>query len=135
MRPLCVLTLALAAGLALTGCVSWPGGTDLAAVASRSGMSNVTTGDGTFENYTATGHYTGMDVGIAVGIPFLTKLFEIFPMRSNEELLGDVAQTAAGDGADAMINVTPAASVFTGFPFGILGIYVDRAEGTGIRSR
>ena len=35
-----------------------------------------------------------------MGIPFLTKLFEIFPMRSNEELLGDVAQTAAGDGAE-----------------------------------
>ena len=109
-----------------------PGGTDLSDVARDSGLSNVTTGDGTFEDYTATGHYTGTEIGIGVGIPMLVKLIELYPAQTNEMLLTSVADEAKADGADAMINVTPAKESYTGFPFFIVGVYVDKAEGTGI---
>lgn len=122
-----------AALLATTGCAFLPAKTDLAMVANNAGMTNVTTGDGTFENYKATGHYSGTEIGIGVGIPFLVKLMEIYPGRTNEQLLEDVAMEAKADGAEAMINVTPARSLYTGIPFIFVGIYVDSAEGTGIR--
>lgn len=126
---LCVLLL-MASGL--TGCVAMTGGTDLSDVAKISGLQNITTGDGTFENYTATGYYTATDIGIAVGIPGMCKIVELFPVRSNEDLLGDVANRAKDDGADAMINVIPADVLYTGIPLFFLGVYVDKATGTGI---
>lgn len=119
----------------LSGCAYMPGGTDLSDVADRVGMDNVTTGDGTYENYTATGHHTGTEIGIAVGIPGIGKFMELYPQQTNEGLLGDVAQEAANDGANAMINVTPHKEFYTGFPFFIVGLYVDRAEGTGISTK
>ena len=125
--------LLLVMGVALSGCAHIPGETDLNDVARATNLSNVTTGDGTFENYTATGYYTGTEFGITVGLPGLVKLFEIFPARSNEDLLSDVARMATTDGADAMINVTPHQECYFGLPFFIIGLYVDRAEGTGIR--
>ena len=121
--------------LMAAGCTYLPGGTDLSDVAMEAGLTNVTTGDGEFSRYTATGHYTGTEIGIAVGLPFIVKLVEIFPMNSNEALLGDVAAAAKADGADAMINVTPHKALYTGFPFGIVGLYVDTAEGTGIKTK
>jgi hypothetical protein len=34
-----------------------------------------------------------------------------------------------------MINVTPNKSLYTGFPFVFVGVYVDQANGTGIKRR
>ncbi len=116
------------------GCAYYPGGTNLHEVAQRSGLTNVTTGDGTFENYRATGHHSGLEFGVALGLGVL-KLFELYPKQSNEDLLTEVARDAQRAGANAMINVTPHKEWFFGFPFIIVGIYVDRAEGTGIQVR
>jgi hypothetical protein len=132
-----MLAVLCMAGLlaALNGCAYLPGGTDLGKVANDVGMVNITTGDGTFENYTATGHYTGTEIGIAVGIPWLIKLVELYPVQSNEGLLEQIARSAKDDGANAMINVTPHTEAYTGIPFFIVGLYIDRTEGTGIRTR
>ncbi len=131
VRTILVLSLAVL----WIGCTCIPGGTDLGAVAKAEKMINVTTGDGTFEKYTATGHYTGKEIGIAVGLPFIGKFLELYPVYTNEDLLGDVAAMAGDDGANAMINVTPHLEFYSGFPFGIVGLYVDCAEGTGIRTK
>ena len=127
-------TLALAVSLG-SGCAYIGGGTNLAQVARNSGLENVTTGDGNYPNYVATGHHTGVEIGIAVGIPFIIKLFEIYPAATNEDLLTDVAKAAKADGASSMINVAPNKDLYIGFPFGIVGLYVDSASGTGIRPR
>ena len=120
---------------ALAGCAYLPGGTDLSDVANDAGLDNVTTGDGTFENYTATGHYTATEIGLGFGIPGIGTLLPIFPAVSNEGLLGSAADTAKNDGADSMINVTPAQNEYYGIPFFIFGLYVDHAGGTGIDSK
>lgn len=125
----------LVATVALTGCTSLGSKTDLAAVAQSNGLTNVTTGDGTFENYTATGRYDQTEIGIAVGIPLVAKLIELFPMYSNEALLGDAAMAAKADGATAMINVVPHCSTYTGLPFVFVGVYIDKAAGTGIKAK
>jgi hypothetical protein len=131
-----VAGLTLAAGMfALVGCAPIHSKTNLAEVASRSQLSNVTTGDGTFENYTATGHHGASEVGIGVGLPFLFKFMELYPGKTNEDLLVDAANEAKKGGADAMINVTPARSLYTGIPFIIVGIYVDSNSGTGIKEQ
>lgn len=132
MRHILLGTLALAMAAACSSCAYIPGGTDLSDVADRAGLSNVTTGDGTFENYKATGHYTGTEVGIGIGIPFIGTLLELYPAQSNEDLLTSVAEAAKDDSAEAMINVNPATNFYTGFPFFILGLYIDRTAGTGI---
>lgn len=133
-KSLLALTSALAVTV-MTGCAYFPGGTDLSDVAEATELDNITTGDGTFENYTATGHYTGTELGIAIGLPGLIKLFEIYPMQSNEGLLEHVAGAAKDDGADAMINTTPHKGLYIGFPFGIVGLYIDQAMGTGIKTK
>ena len=130
---LAVGTLAIAAMSA--SCAYLPGGTDLSDVAQNAGLSNVTTGDGTFENYKATGHYTATEVGIGIGIPYIGTLLPLYPAASNEDLLTDTAKAAKEDGADALINVVPAKNFYTGIPFFFVGIYVDKNEGTGIASK
>jgi hypothetical protein len=131
-----LMFLSLCAALALTsGCAYLGGKTNLKQVADANGMMNVTTGDGTFENYQAVGHYSGTEIGIGVGIPWLIKLMELYPARTNEDLLGDVAGDAKADGSNAMINVTPAKSLYTGIPFFFVGVYVDGASGTGIAQK
>ncbi|MCC6546435.1 hypothetical protein IT570_04630 [Candidatus Sumerlaeota bacterium] len=132
MRRFTSILSILAIAASMSGCAYVKGGTDLSDVASRAELENVTTGDGTYENYTATGHYTGTEIGIGIGIPFLITLIELFPGESNENLLTNVAKSAKQDKAEALINVKPSSNTYTGFPFFILGIYVDRAEGTGI---
>ena len=127
-----ILFLALLSVTLLVGCVYIPGKTDLGAVAKDTGMKNITTGDGTFENYTATGHFTGTEVGIALGIPGIGKLMELYPQQSNEKLLEFIAKDAKDGGANAMINVTPHKEMYTGFPLFFIGIYVDGCQGTGI---
>lgn len=95
------------------------------------GMKNITTGDGTFENYTAVGSFRGKEIGFGIGFPFL-KIFEIYPGKTNEELLTDVAKDAAKAGSNNMINVCPASENFAGF---IIGIYFDSCRGTGIKTK
>lgn len=129
------LALSALAGLALMSGCAMTGGTDLSDVANRAGLDNVTTGDGTYEDYMATGHHTATEIGIGIGLPWLVKFMELYPAHTNEDLLTMAARDAANDGADAMINVTPAREGYYGFPFGIIGIYVDKAEGTGIQMR
>ncbi len=135
MRKGSVLLLMVGLAALLTGCVYLPGGTDLSDVADDVGLTNITTGDGTFENYTATGHFTGTELGIAVGLPGIGKFLELYPVQSNEELLKKVAQDAKDDGAKAMINVTPHKELYTGFPFFFIGVYVDVCNGTGINTK
>ena len=133
MKKSLLLLSALVMAVSLNGCMYWGSGTNLAEVAQKNKMMNVTTGDGTFENYKTTGFYKGTEFGIAVGIPGLIKIMELFPVQSNEDLLGQIANKAAADGANAMINVTPHQESYLGFPFFIVGLYVDRTEGTGIK--
>lgn len=132
MRNTLSLALLSAVTLSISACTYIPSQTNLGAVASNSGMSNVTTGDGTFENYTATGYHTGTEVGIAVGIPFIWKFKELYPVQSNEVQMTLVANSAKALGADAMINVTPPQETYWGIPFFFVGLYIDRAAGTGI---
>ena len=124
---LSILALALSLGAcAMTSSV------DLGAVAKQAGMKNITTGDGTFANYTATGQFKGREIGFGIGFPFI-KILEIYPGKSNEALLTDVAKFAAspeGGKANAMINVCPASETFAGF---IIGVYIDTCKGTGIK--
>lgn len=119
--------------------------TDLDQVAYEAGLMNVTTGDGEFSDYTATGYYEayewglsfGVPVGIShlLGVPHPIKGWEIFPAKSNEELLGEVAKMAKADEAKALINVEPHYDFYSCFPLGFIGMYMDRASGTGIRVR
>jgi hypothetical protein len=133
-HSLVALFAVMMAGL-LIGCVGMTRTVDLAAVARDTGLKNITTGDGTFENYTATSAVCAKDVGIAVGIPFIGKFIELFPMRSNEALLTTAANKAKGMGADAMINTCPAKETYWGIPFVFVGLYVDEAKGTGINTK
>ena len=126
-------TLALALAGTLAGCANIAAKTDLAMVAKDSGLTNVTTGDGTFENYTATGHYSSTEIGIAVGLPFLAKFIELYPTSPNEAHMTYIGKAAKEDGATAMINANPPKSFYTGFPFVILGLYIDKTDGTGIK--
>jgi hypothetical protein len=129
---LAVLCVALTAAM-LTGCMAMTSTVNLGDVAKEKGMINITTGDGTFENYTATSYVCAKDVGLAVGIPFIGKFMELVPFRDNEALLGDAADKAKEKGANAMINVNPGTETYWGIPFIFVGIYVDSASGTGIK--
>lgn len=121
------LIAAAALTLASTGCV-FKGAVNLGEVADTVGMMNVTTGDGTFENYKAVSYESATELGIGLGI-FSFKLMELYPAMTNEDLLSDLAQTSKDKGANAMINVSPQRTMFFGF---IIGAYVDTTAGTGI---
>ena len=126
------LTIAAAAAV-FTGCAHLPGGTDLGQVAKDKGMINVTTGDGTFKDYKATGFHTGLEIGLAFGLPGIGKFMEVYPKQDNETQMKMIADSAKKDGANAMINVTPPQEMYYGIPFGIFGLYIDTAAGTGIK--
>ena len=68
--------LSIAALVLSLGACTMTSSVDLAAVAKASNMKNITTGDGTFENYTAVGEFKGKEIGFGIGLPFL-KIFEI----------------------------------------------------------
>ena len=122
--------LAAAAAVVLmssTGCV-FKSKTNLGEVASNVGFHNVTTGDGTFENYKAVSYEKSSELGIGLGI-FCFKLMELYPAMTNEALLQDAAERSKAKGANAMINVTPQTGFFFGF---IIGGYWDTTSGTGI---
>ncbi len=135
MRKAISLVTMLLVSFTFVGCAHIGSGTNLGQVASDHSLINVTTGDGTFENYTATGHHKSTEFGIALGIPFLFKFMELYPMQSNEQQLGRIAADAKSDGANALINVSPPDEFFTGFPFFIVGLYLDRTEATGIATK
>ncbi len=121
-----------AAILLLAGCAHLGGQTNLKQAAKDSGVANITTGDGTFENYKATSYQTSTEIGIGVGIPFVVKLLEIYPKQSDTEQMTQIGKDAKAAGATAVINATPTKTVYTGFPLMFIGIYVDSADGTGI---
>jgi len=130
MKKLLTLLSILALTVSLSACAT-VSKVDLAAVEKASGLKNITTGDGTFENYIATGEHRGKEIGFGIGFPFI-KILEIYPGKSNEALLTDVAKDAAKGGANNMINVCPSSESFAGF---IIGLYFDSCKGTGIKTR
>lgn len=133
-----IIQLGFAIALAstfVTGCAHLPGKCDLGQVAKDAQLQNVTTGDGTFENYLATGYYTSTEIGLAVGFPGIVKLLELFPKQDDTAQMTQIAKDAKSAGATAVINAHPTKSLYTGFPFLFVGIYVDSADGTGIKSK
>ncbi len=120
--------------LLMSGCAHLPGKCDLAQVAKETQLQNVTTGDGTFANYQATGYYSSTEIGLAVGIPGI-KLMELVPAQNDTAQMMHIAQDAKDAGANAVINAKPPKSLYTGFPFFFVGIYVDSAAGTGIKTK
>lgn len=125
--------IALASVLA-TGCAHLPGKCDLAKVAKDAQLQNVTTGDGTFENYQATGYYTSTEIGIGVGFPGI-KLMELFPKQDDTAQMTQIAKDAKSAGATSVINAQPPKGLYTGIPFIFVGLYIDQAAGTGIKSK
>jgi hypothetical protein len=125
--------LALASILA-TGCAHIPGKCDFAQIAKDVQLQKVTTGDGTFENYQTTGYYSSTEIGLAVGIPGI-KFMELVPSQDDTAQMTHIAQDAKSDGATAVINAQPPKGLYTGFPFFFVGLYVDKAAGTGIKSK
>ncbi len=122
------------ASMFATGCAHLPGKCDLGKVAKDAQLQNVTTGDGTFENYQATGYYTSTEIGLAVGIPGI-KLMELFPKQDDTAQMTQVAKDAKSGGATAVINAKPPSGIYTGLPFVFVGLYIDKAAGTGIKSK
>ena len=135
MKKSILAIFAVAVMALFASCQHIPGGTNLGKVNSDNGMKNITTGDGTFADYTATGYPTVTDIGFAVGLPGIGKVFEVWPTQSNEAQLDKLAKAAKADGANAMINVTPPQETYWGIPFIIFGIYVDSSSGTGIKAK
>jgi len=135
MKKMVQMGLGLAIGvLFVAGCAHLPGKCDLAKVAKDAQLQNVTTGDGTFEHYQATGYYTSTEIGLAVGIPGI-KFVELFPVQDDTAQMTRIAQDAKSDGATAVINAQPPKDIYTGFPFFFVGLYVDSAHGTGIKGK
>ena len=124
----------VAAATLVSGCAHIPGTCNLKQAADDAGLINVTTGDGTFANYNATGYHTGTEIGIAVGIPGL-KLMELYPTQSDTAQMTQIAKDAKAAGADAVINAHPPKSFYTGFPLVFLGRYIDSVDGTGIKTK
>jgi len=122
------------ASILITGCAHMPGKCDLGKVAKDAQLQNVTTGDGTFENYQATGYYTSTEIGLAVGIPGI-KLLELFPVQDDTAQMTRIAMDAKSAGATSVINAQTPKSLYTGIPFFFVGVYVDSAAGTGIKSK
>ncbi len=129
MRKFAALCAAVALATLSTGCVM-TGKTDLGAVADEVGFKNITTGDGTFENYKAVSYETATEVGFGLGF-FTLKLMELYPAVTNEDLLKAAAENTRDKGANAMINFQPQRTIFIPFLF-IAGLYVDSTAGTGV---
>lgn len=133
MRKLIALVTMLIASVSFVGCAHLGSEVNLDQVAKEHDMKSVTTGDGGYSSFANSGiHYRSLEFGIAVGIPIILKFMEIYPMQSNEAQLGQIAEEAKADGANALVNVQPPRGLYTGFPFFIVGLYLDRTEGTGV---
>jgi hypothetical protein len=135
MRKLSLAVFCLFVASMATGCMYVQQQVSLKEAAASANMVNVTTGDGTFENYQAVDHQQGCELGIAVGIPFIGKFVELFPVQTNQQMLNTMAQKSAANGANAMINVSVPREHYLGFPFFIVGLYLDHTEGTGIKTK
>lgn len=123
-----VVTMGLLLSVVATmGCIA-PTSQNLGQVAADHGLINMTTGDGTFANYTATNYSTATEFGFGFGFPFF-KFMEVYPGLTNEDLLGEIAFDTTQHGGNAMINVEPVNETFYGFMF---GLYIDSTAGTGI---
>jgi hypothetical protein len=118
--------------LAVTGCKHLGSEVNLKQAATDAGLTNITTGDGTFKDYTATGYHKSTEIGIGVGLPFIGKFLELWPTQTNEQQLTMIAKDAKELGADAMINTCPPEECYWGIPFIIVGVYTDHTHGTGI---
>lgn len=123
-----------AVSILAVGCAHMPGKCDLGKAASDAKLQNVTTGDGTFENYQATGYHTSTEIGMAVGIPGI-KFFELYPKQDDTAQMTQIAKDAKSAGATSVINAAPPKSLYTGIPFFFVGLYIDSAAGTGIKSK
>lgn len=133
MRKMIALVTMLIASVSFVGCAHLGSQVDLDKVAQDYEMKSVTTGDGGYSSFANSGiHYRSLEFGIAVGIPIIFKFMELYPMQSNEDQIGQIAKEAKADGANALINVQPTRQLYTGFPFFIVGLYLDRTEGTGV---
>lgn len=132
-RALCCSAIVVATFL-VSGCANLPGKADLTKAAADAQVLNVTTGDGTFADYKATGYHTSTEIGIAFGIPGL-KLFELYPRQDNTAQMTQVAKDAKAAGANAVINAKPPKELYTGLPFFFIGLYIDQAAGTGIQTK
>jgi hypothetical protein len=128
------MAMGLVLVVAMTGCLNIPGKVDLTKAAADAQVLNVTTGDGTFADYKATGYHTSTEIGIAVGIPGL-KLLELYPKQDNTEQMTQIAKDAKAGGANAVINAQPPKEMYLGFPFFFIGLYIDQAAGTGIKTK
>lgn len=117
-----------------SGCAHLPGKCDLGQAAKDAQLQNVTTGDGTFENYQATGYHTSTEIGLAVGFPGI-KLLEVYPKQDDTAQMTQVAKDAKAGGATSVINAVPPRGIYTGLPFIFFGLYIDTAAGTGIKSK
>jgi hypothetical protein len=135
MRKLGIVVGALFIASTMMGCSYIGSDVNLGAAATAVGVSNITTGDGTFANYKAMDHQSGLEIGIAVGLPLLFKFMELYPVQSNQAMVEEMATRSKANGANAMINVSPPTESYWGFPFGIVGIYIDKVSGTGINVR
>lgn len=133
MRKTIALLSMLLVSMTFVGCAHLGSEINLDTVAQEHGLKSVTTGDGGYTSFANSGiHYRSLEFGVAVGIPIILKIMEIYPMQSNEAQLGQIAEDAKEDGANALINVQPPRGLYTGFPFFIVGLYIDRTEGTGV---
>ena len=106
MTRIVQMAMGLVLAVALTGCLNIPGKVDLTKAAADAQVINVTTGDGTFADYKATGYHTSTEIGIAVCIPGL-KLLELYPKQDNTEQMTQIAKDAKANGANAVINAQP----------------------------
>jgi len=124
----------LACTVLFSGCVL-TSKVDLKKAADGAGLTNITTGDGTFADYKATGFHAATEIGLGVGV-FNSAIIQLVPNKTDEDLLIEIAKDAKNGGADAMINVNPASKKFIAiFPIPLvagIGLYVDEANGTGI---
>ncbi|MEK7270842.1 MAG: hypothetical protein AAB215_07895 [Planctomycetota bacterium] len=112
----------------MTGCISqW--GVETNKNSEPEKILNFTTGDGTYENYSAVGRYNRSGLGLGLGI-FTALLYDISKIEPSE-LVTLVSKDAAAGGANAVINAQIMPKRFYGF---IIGFYSTSVEGTGIKT-
>lgn len=128
MRKL--MALSVFAFLPLAGCVThW--GVETTKNSVPHGIANFTTGDGTYENYTAQGRFNRTELGIGLGI-FTWMLVDLYPKVTAEELVSEVSADAKAAGSNAVINAEIMPRRFYGM---IFGFYTAGVEGTGIATK
>ena len=69
------------------------------------------------------------------GVEWKGYLFELYPKQDDTAQMTQVAKDAKKDGATSVINAKPPTGFYTGLPFFFVGLYIDNAAGTGIKSK